>query len=69
MNLSAWLNGLYVQNAIASVFAKNARYPKKPLDIFKPVKPKTVQQEGADFERYVLQYNIDHRNKSVNRKG
>lgn len=26
-NFSAWLNGGYIQNAIASVFSKNHRYP------------------------------------------
>lgn len=69
MNLNAWLNGLYVQNAVASVFSKSARYPKKPFDMFKPLKPKTAEEEGADFLRYVMQYNAEHRNKSVNRKG
>ena len=26
-NFSAWLNGVYIQNAIASVFSKNCHYP------------------------------------------
>ena len=30
MKYSAWLSGLYVQNAVASVMSKRAKYPKKP---------------------------------------
>lgn len=30
MKYAAWLNGLYVQNAVASVMSKKAKYPKKP---------------------------------------
>lgn len=32
-NFSAWLNGVYIQNAIASVFSKNCRYPQKPFEM------------------------------------
>lgn len=28
---AAWLNGLYIQRAVASVLSKKAKYPKKPF--------------------------------------
>ncbi len=34
-NFKAWLQGVYIQNAVASVLSKNARYPSKPFDISK----------------------------------
>lgn len=67
MNLAGFVNGLYVQNAIASVLSKNAKYPTKPHELFGSQKKKTAQEEGFEFERYVLQYNAEHRNKPVQR--
>lgn len=67
MNLTAWTHGLYVQNAVASVLSKNAKYPKKPHELFGSTKPKSAQEEGLEFERYVMQYNAEHRNKSIQR--
>lgn len=32
-NFKAWLEGLYIQNAIASVLSKNCRYPQKPFEM------------------------------------
>lgn len=64
MNLEAWLNGLYNQNAVASIFSKSARYPKKPFELF-GVKKKTAQQEGMDFEKYVKQFNAVRKNKPI----
>ncbi len=54
-NLEAWLNGLYNQNAVASVLSKNAKYPKKPFDIFGKQKAKTPEEEAADFKFYAEQ--------------
>ena len=31
INRTAWLNGLYIQRAVASVLSKKAKYPKKPF--------------------------------------
>ena len=31
MNYTAWLNGLYVARAVASVMSKKSKYPKKPI--------------------------------------
>jgi hypothetical protein len=53
MNLEAWLDGLYVQNAVASVLAKNAKYPKKPFELFGAEKKKTPEEEAEEFKRYV----------------
>lgn len=53
MNLEGWLDGLYIQNAIASVMSKNAKYPKKPFDMFGTTKPKTPEEEAEEFKRYV----------------
>lgn len=64
MNLKAWLEGLYVQNAVASVLSKGAKYPKKPFELFGG-KKKTAQEEGMDFERYVQQFNAMRKNKSI----
>lgn len=66
-NLKAWLNGLYNQNAVASVFSKNAKYPKKPFELF-GVKKKTAQEEGMDFERYVQQFNARRKNQSITQR-
>lgn len=66
MNLEAWVHGIYVQNAIASVLGKNYKYPSKPHELF-GTKPKTVEDEGLAFERYVAQYRADRMNQSINR--
>ena len=63
-NLKAWLDGLYIQNAVASVFSKSAKYPKKPFELFGGRK-KTAQEEGMEFERYVQQFNAMRKNKSI----
>lgn len=31
LDISAYYNGLYVQQAVASCFSKNAKYPERPL--------------------------------------
>ena len=31
MNYTAWLNGLYVVRAVASVMSKKSKYPKRPI--------------------------------------
>lgn len=63
-NLDAWLHGLYVQNAVASILSKGTKYPSKPFDLFNNHK-KTVQEEGMDFERYVNQFNALRKNKPI----
>ena len=58
MNLESWLNGLYNQNAVASVFSKNAKYPTKPFDIFGKQKAKTPEEEFEEFKMYAEQMAI-----------
>ena len=41
INYQAWLQGLYISYAIASVFSKNTKYLSKPIDFNE--KPKTKQ--------------------------
>lgn len=31
---TGWVNGLYVSKAIGSCFAKNAKYPEEPLELW-----------------------------------
>lgn len=31
-NVTAWINGIYITKAISACFAKNAKYPEKPID-------------------------------------
>lgn len=66
MNLEAWLHGMYISHAVASVMSKSAKYPKKPFELFSNHK-KTAQEEGMDFERYVQQFNARRRNKPITR--
>ena len=55
MNLEAWLKGLYNQHAIASIMAKNSKYPTKPFDMFGKSKPKTPEEEAKEFKFYAEQ--------------
>lgn len=64
MNLKSWLDGLYNQNAVASIFSKNAKYPKKPFEMFNN-RQKTVEEEGMAFEKYVEQFNAIRKNKPI----
>lgn len=57
-NLNAWIQGMYEQHAIASIFGKNAKYPSKPFDLFSDAKPKTPEQEAEEFKEYVQQMAI-----------
>lgn len=39
LHYTAWLHGLYVNRAIASVFPEGSRYPKAPLEEEKKMNP------------------------------
>ena len=60
---NAWLTGLYVQEAIASCFSKDGKYPDKPHDIFKADKDneKTyddIMRENAEnFRKFAEAFN------------
>ena len=34
VNFTAWLQGAYIQSAVASALSKNVQYPAKPFDLF-----------------------------------
>ena len=57
MNLSAWVNGLYVQRAIASVLSRGAKYPAKPIELFGKEQKLSPEQEADAFKRFMLQHN------------
>lgn len=57
LNLTAWVNGVYIQHAIASCFSKGAKYPQKPLDIFGTETKATPEQEARMFENFMYQHN------------
>ena len=57
LNLTGWVNGIYIQHAVASCFAKNAKYPQKPIDIFGTEEKATPKQEAQMFERFMYQHN------------
>jgi hypothetical protein len=50
-NNNAWLQGAYIQVAVASTLDKKAKYPKKPLEVVAPYESKqnglTAKQEKA----------------------
>lgn len=54
LDVSAYYNGLYVQQAIASCFSKKAKYPKQPLSLAKKEKPLTGEEK---FKLWIEEYN------------
>ena len=54
LDVSAYYNGLYVQQAIASCFNKKARYPKKPLSLAETSKPLSGEEQ---FKLWVAEFN------------
>lgn len=59
-NFSAWLNGLYICNAIAACFSKSARYMDKPIS-FEPQEeeeqPVKLQGAVTQFSAYAMMFN------------
>lgn len=51
INFKSWLQGVYIQNAVASVLSKNARYPSKPFDISETEKTDIKNSEELIKER------------------
>ncbi len=54
LDVSAYYNGIYVQQAIASCFDKKVRYPKQPLSLMQKEKPLTGEEQ---FKLWVAEYN------------
>lgn len=51
VNFTAWINGVYMQSAIASVLSKEARFPQKPFEIFS--EETSEEQKLIDNEEYI----------------
>jgi hypothetical protein len=63
MNNEAWLIGLYVQSAIASVFSKSYKYPKQPTGS-DDRKGQTKEAEfKSQFEVFAKEFNKSLKNK------
>lgn len=54
LDVAAYYQGLYVQQAIASCFSKRARYPKKPLSLTEQEKPLSGEEQ---FKLWVQEFN------------
>ena len=48
-NVTSWLIGISVRDAIASCFSKSHRYPKKPIDLNE--KPKSDAEKFAEWAK------------------
>lgn len=54
LDISAYYQGMYVQQAIASCFSKKAKYPKKPLSLIEKSKPLSGEEQ---FKLWIAEYN------------
>ena len=63
INLSSWLNGLYVAKAIQACFSKDEQYPQKPIDFNADEKVNT-KDAADDFKEYVSAFNDQFRKKN-----
>lgn len=54
LDISAYYNGMYVQQAIASCFSRKAKYPKQPLSLVEKAKPLSGEEQ---FKLWVAEYN------------
>lgn len=49
MDIAAYYQGLYVQQAIGSCFSKRAKYPKKPLSMKNAEKKQTKEMTEEEY--------------------
>lgn len=54
IDISAYYQGMYVQQAITSCFSKKAKYPKKPLSLIEKSKPLSGEEQ---FKLWVAEHN------------
>lgn len=54
IDVSAYYNGLYVQQAISSCFNKKSKYPEKPLSLTEKQKPLSGEEQ---FKLWVDEFN------------
>lgn len=62
-NFNAWLNGIYVAQAIGSCFSKQDKYPEQPID-FKESK-KDSKKDATIFEAWAIAFNRDFEKKQL----
>ena len=62
INIAAWLNGLYIQQAIAACFSKGVKYPEKPFSLDKDEsKEIDVKEAAVRFEAIAIMFNQQFR--------
>ncbi len=68
INLSAWLNGAYVANAISACFGKNGQYPSEPITLNntkEESEEKTVNAEVLKFGAFAVLFNEKFEKNSI----
>ncbi len=65
INYQSWLQGLYIQRAIASNFSKEIKYFEKPIDF--DAKPKTKQKIAQRIKERTRQGQIILQQRSENK--
>lgn len=48
INYQAWLNGVYIQQAVGALFNKKIKYPDKPFDINENKKKTKISKIGLE---------------------
>ena len=59
-NFKAWLEGIYIQNAISSVFSKNHQYPDSPFDL-------SSSKESVEYNLQSSEEAIKERSKIIDK--
>ena len=54
LDISAYYNGLYVQQAVASCLSKKNKYPSKPISLVKKEQPLSEEEK---FKLWVQEFN------------
>ena len=65
-NFNAWLNGIYIAQAIGSCFSKQAKYPEQPIDFNKKQDGK---KDATIFEAWTIAFNREFENKQLEGQG
>ena len=63
LNLSSWLNGIYMTRAIAACFSKDEKYPEKPIDLGNDKVESTPEENAMNFREYAIAFNVQRRKK------
>ncbi len=60
--IAAWMQGAYIQYAVASVLDSKTRYPET-ANLFSEAGPSRVQHQSARFMDYATAFNRKFKNK------